>query len=231
MRLLNNFINGLVFLIAVGFCQLVFSNTHTEMWSQAIITGSISKDKKIKYYIQPELSFEDDEYKYRSSNLYLGAGYQISPTIIVWLMNGLHDNRHPNGSYENINSIRQEVDWNIIPSGPHTLMSIARLEQRKNFIEPQWYVRAREKLTLRIPLSSWQNHSFVTFEEVILNFNNPAWINCNSVFNQNRAFIGIGTTLSKYVEFDLGYLNQYSLRTGGNQVNNVLYLLFNVALD
>jgi hypothetical protein len=220
-----------VLIIVLSICQNVFAVTqHTESWNSAIITGSLSKDKKLKYYIQPGLSFEDDKYKYRGTNLYLGFGYQTSPDIIVWLMNGWFNRLRPSGSYLNTDTIRQELDWNAITTGPFTLLSVSRLEERKNYSEPEWQIRFKEKLILRAPFNFWQNHSFVTFDEVFFTFNNPAWINCNSFFEKNNAFVGVGTRISEYVSFDLGYLNQFEMKTTGNQVNNVLYLMFNVTL-
>jgi hypothetical protein len=145
-------------------------------------------------------------------------------------MNGWHNRLKPNDDYQNTDTIRQQIDWHVIANDAITIVSLSRLEERKNYAEPQWALRLRERLVVRIPFKSWKNHSFVTFDEVFLDLNNPAWINSNSLFGQNRAFIGIGTQLSKFVGFDIGYLNQFETKTTGNQVNNVLYLIFNVAL-
>jgi hypothetical protein len=227
---LRAFIKYSGLIIALILCQNAFATAHTDSWNSAIITGSLSKDKKIKYYIQPGLSFEDDEYKYRSSFLYLGAGVQVTPDVIVWLMDAWHNRKRASGTVLNIETIRQEVDWNIFANDDWRLSSISRLEERKEISEPQWLLRAREKVTLRIPIKSSQNHSLVTFDEVYLNFTNPPWINNNSFFDINNAFIGIGTQLSPAVSFDFGYLNQFVQRTTGNKDNNVVYLMFYVAL-
>jgi hypothetical protein len=218
-------------IISLIFCQYVFATAHTDSWNSAIITGSLSKDKKIKYYIQPGLSFEDDEYKYRSSFLYLGAGVQVSPDVIVWLMDAWHNRKRASGTVLNIETIRQEVDWNIFADDEWRMSSISRLEERKDISQPQWLLRGREKVTVRVPIKSWQNHSFVTFDEVYVNFTNPPWINNNSFLDLNNVFIGIGTQLSPTVSFDLGYLNQFQQRTSGNRDNNVLYLMFYVTLS
>ncbi|MES2218799.1 MAG: DUF2490 domain-containing protein [Pseudomonadota bacterium] len=218
------------FLLAIIFCQNLNATSHTDNWNSAIITGPISKDKKFKYYIQPGLTFEDDHYKYRSSYLYLGVGYQTSPHVMMWLMNAWHNRVKASGKVLNIETIREQIDWNLIDDPSLNLTSISRFEQRKDTSQPQWLIRGREKLTLRIPFSSWPTHSFVTFDELYVNFNNPAWINNNSFFDINNIFVGVGTQLSPTVSFDLGYLNQYLLRTTGNKDNNVIYLMFFVAL-
>lgn len=217
-------------LIAILFCQTTFATNHTENWNTAIITGTLIKNTNFKYYIQPELGFEDDKYVYRSANLFLGAGYQFSPIITLWLMDSWHNRRRTNGDFENLNTIRQQLDWHPIIKDSFTLTCLTRLEERKNYAEPQWAIRLRERIILRVPFKFWENHSFVTFNEIYFDLTNPPWINSNSFIGQNHAFIGIGTKLSNTVSFDLGYLNQYQLRTTGNQINNVLYLLFNVAL-
>jgi hypothetical protein len=225
---LHSFYKHCCLLIAILFCPIAFATNHTDSWNSAIITGPISKDKKFQYYIQPGLSFEDDEYKYRSTYLYLGAGYQMSHTVTVWLMNAWHNRLKASGKTLNIETIRQQIDWNVVANESWSLNSVSRLEERKDYAQPQWLLRGREKLTLRVPIKTWQNHSFVTFDEVYLNFNNPLWINNNNIFDLNNVFIGIGTQLSPIVSFDLGYLNQYVMRTTGNKNNNVIYLMFYV---
>jgi hypothetical protein len=218
-------------------CLLLFclsynaaATTHTDSWNTAIITGSLTKDKKLKYYLQPSLNFEDDQYKYRSSNLYLGLGVQSYPNLSLWLMNGWNNRLGASGKYRNTDTIRQQANWGLLANDLLSITSITRLEERKDYSEPEWSLRFRERMIFRFPLKNWERHSIVTFDEIYLNLNNPPWVNSNSVFSQNHIFLGIGTQLSPFVSFDFGYMNQYLMRLTGNQDNNIIYLAFNVAL-
>lgn len=218
-----------VSLIGIFCCQRAVAETkeHLKNWDTLIISGPLSSESKFKYYLQPQLNLIDDKYKFNTAFLYAGIGYQYASNMTFWLMDGYVDLKKINGQVEHINVIRQQLDWDIVNTASLIFSSTSRLEERKNFAETEWAYRVRERLTLRVPFPQWEDHSLVLFDEAFFNINHPAWITSNSFMQQNRAFIGIGTVLSKQVSFDIGYLNQYVMNNT-DSLNNVLYLAFNV---
>ncbi|MBI5448271.1 MAG: DUF2490 domain-containing protein [Gammaproteobacteria bacterium] len=225
---------SLIFLIV--FCQESVAQVehHLESWNSAQILGSLSKDKKFKYYIQPQIAFIDRENKFRGAFLFLGLGYRLTPDLIVWLMDGESNIKKAKGGVRQINTIREEIDWHTWQTNPLNFKTTAwanvfRLEERKESSSSQWLFRAREKVVFRTPFKSWKNHSFVAFDETFFDFNHPAWTNSDSFFQQNQLFLGVGTSFSK-VAFDLGYLNQYVLNNTP-QMNSIIYLIFYINVD
>lgn len=200
---------------------------HTKLWSTAVFIGPLIKDTKIKYYLEPQLRLIDDKYKFEEAFIYAGIGYQTTPDLILFLGDASVVSRKTTGNYVHENRVWQQANLSVINNDSFNLLSRTRLEERKNLSESQWAVRLRERLMVRIPLRNWVTHSLVLSDEVFFDLNHPKWIGNNNVFAQNRAFIGIGTKISKQTSFDIGYLNQYQF-TNPNQMSNVLLLSLNI---
>lgn len=200
---------------------------HTKLWSTAVFIGPLINDTKIKYYLEPQIRFIDNKYKFEEALLYAGIGYQTTPDLILFLGNAWVTSRKSTGNYVQENRVWQQANWNPINTCLFNLLSRTRLEERKNISEPQWAFRLRERIMVRIPLKNWENHSLVLFDEVFFNLNHPKWLSNNNFFSQNRAFIGIGTKISTQTSLDIGYINQYQF-TNPKQMSNILYFSLNI---
>lgn len=114
--------------------------------------------------------------------------------------------------------------------GSVPLMHRFRLEQR--FIETAsddvFSQRGRYFVRGIIPIAkkaeSFSKGMFVGLQnELFLNLQNKDEIN-NSTFDQNRAYIALGYRLSKKVDLEAGYLNQYVKGAASNLTNHVTQL-------
>lgn len=223
----SHFKKILLFFVIIPSLAYAVTDHYDKNWDTAIITGPLSNDKKIKYYIQPRLELIDNKYKFHSAFLFVGGGIQTQPNLIFWLMNSWTHTKRLNGSEENLYTLREQVNWDFFRNSTLSATSLTRVEERKNTVESTWLARFRENITLRLPFKHWENHSLVLFDEVFINLNHPNWINSNALIEQNRLFIGIGTQFSKAISLDAGYMNQ-ALFKNTDEVNNVLYLALNM---
>src|SRR5678809_1419335 len=107
--------------------------------------GPLFCDSKIRYYFQPQLNLQDDKFKVHSGSFFAGVGYQTTPDITFWIMNGWHVIRQSSGSVEHRDTIRQQLDWRMINNDLFSLISQTRLEERKNSSDPEWSMRLRQK--------------------------------------------------------------------------------------
>lgn len=222
----------IVLLSCIFICGNGYSETkeHAKLWNTAIIQGPITKDEKILFYLQPQLVLIDNKYKFDNGLIYLGVGYQVATNVTIWLINGLSAvKQESTGNWLKRDTLRQQLNWVISDTEDISVTSTSRLEQRKQFSESQINLRFRQNVTLRIPIKIWKDHSIVIFDEGFFNLNHPKWISGNSLFVQNRAFIGLGTQFTKAVSLDSGYMNQYRFRET-NEIDNVLFLRVNVTL-
>lgn len=214
----------LLWLPVVSFAK---TKEQTKSWNIAIITGPLSADKRIKYYLQPQLNFIDDKYKFHNVLGYVGLGYQFDAYKIAWLMNGYTWGKTSKGHIHRIDIIREQLNWDMSEVGLQQVSGMTRLEERKDLNEPTWNLRLRQQIMLRVPFESWPGHAFVLYDEIFFNLNHPAWIQTSSFVDQNRIFIGINKTFSSEVGLDIGYLNQYLFKKQ-DEMSNVLQIRLNV---
>lgn len=229
MPLLNKIREALFFVLLLIFSSFTFAggDTHLRSWNTAIIQGPLSKDQKIRYFLQPQIGFEDNHYKFQRAFQFVGAGYQFLPPGIIWLMVGAYYNKHNNGKQEHVYVLRQQLNWLLWQEESVLFSSTSRLEERKETQNSALSLKVRQMFTVRATIPHFPRHSIVLFDEMFFNLNYPKWINSNTFFEQNRAFIGIGTQFSKATSIDFGYLNQYLVHHEP-QRNNIIYLALNV---
>jgi hypothetical protein len=109
-----------------------------------------------------------------------------------------------------------------------------RLEQR--FIERQekedlFSQRLRYTARFTVPLQKYESNFEKGFyialqNEVFLHLRNKKELN-NSTFDQNRFLLAFGKRLSKKVDIDLGYLNQYVNKAAMDEKNHVIQIGIN----
>ncbi|MDF3077558.1 MAG: hypothetical protein K0S09_1447 [Sphingobacteriaceae bacterium] len=107
-----------------------------------------------------------------------------------------------------------------------------RLEQRfiEKLNEDVFAQRFRYSLRAVLPLvkqdSSFHKGPYAGLQnELLLNVQNKEKLN-GSLFDQNRAYAGLGYRFSSKLDVELGYLNQYIHGSSVNTSNNVFQLTF-----
>lgn len=213
-----------IFLLASCFLNVSYAvETHSKVWLVPVFTGSISDDKKIKFYLQPEVRFLDDKYKFNETLLWMALGYEPIPTLAYFIGTTPTTIRNSQGVYAHTNILWQQLNWVAYDSTDARINSRTRLEETKNTHEGPWAIHFRERLLLKIPIKDWEKHAIVISDEVFFAFKRPKWTGGNSFFSQNRAYVGIDKLISKETTVSIGYMNQYQF-TFTNQMSHILLL-------
>lgn len=215
-------------MLLIFFVQASYANDlelHTKAWFGWTQTGKLACNSNFLYYLDAELEFIDDRYKFEEAYGSFGFGYKTLPNLNLFLGNTYLVSKKTSGIVEQQYRLWQQADWAIVKSISYSLSSRTRLEERKNFTYSAISVRLREKATMTIPLANYRNLSVIISDEVFFNLNRPVWVP-QRFFEQNRAFIGFGKNISKYGVLVIGYMNQYQL-TQPNQMSNILYVSVN----
>jgi hypothetical protein len=211
-------------LIAFAMLNAAYAiETHTKLWTTAAFTGSLSSDKKIKYYLEPEVRFIDDKYKFSSVLFWAGLGYQVTPNFSVFAGDATSVLRNLSGEYIHENFVWQRANVAFIETVNTRLDNRLQLEERKKSQYAQWAITLRERLMLRLAIQEWSKHFLVLSDEVFFNLKHPDWVNSNSFISQNRALIGIETRYTQSTSLLVGYMNQYDF-TNTNQLSNILFV-------
>lgn len=211
--------------ILISFCIQSFSQPvysveeHSKLWTSYEISGSLSSDKKILFYLEPQLRFIDNVYKFEQVVLHGAIGYQLTNRTSVLLGNSGIESKNSSGQLVAEYRVWEQFSWDVVSRKILKAKSRTRLEQRKSENSPNWANRLREKLSLDIPLQ-YSPLSFILSDELFFNLNHPNWVS-DLTLSQNRMFIGLGVILSNKSSFEFGYLNQYQFNNI-DQMSNVI---------
>lgn len=204
---------------------------HTKVWSSNSVTGSLTPDKKFKYYLEPQIRLIDNHYKFEEFLFNAALGYQPFQDFVVFFGFGPHIVRRSSGDMLHENRIWQQAGWKTIFNDKIVFFTRTRLEERKDTAAKPWAIRLRQRFMFRFPFINSKfigsKHALVLFDEMFFSLNHPQWINSNKFFSQNRLFVGIGRQLNPQSYFDVGYLNQI-IWGNPKQVGHVLYFNLNL---
>ncbi|MCS5712229.1 DUF2490 domain-containing protein [Candidatus Berkiella aquae] len=204
--------------ILLLFSQSVFAvEEHAKLWTSYEISGGIFNGSKVRFYLQPQLRFIDNEYKFEQAVVHAGLGYKIAKPLTFYIGNSGVISKQSSGDFVDEYRIWQQLNWEIIKGSHFNVKSRTRLEQRKQEATPQWANRLREKLTFVFPVHPI---SIIVSDELFFNLNHPLWVSECSL-SQNRGFIGFGVPLAKHTSIEIGYLNQYQFNKTDSMSNIV----------
>ncbi len=199
---------------------------YTALWTSVAAVGPTRFGPKIKYYLDSQLRFIDNQYKFEETCGSAGLGKEINDNWLIFFVNRfLISKSVSSGTINYEYRLWEEANWNRDLSNGYNLSTRSRLEERKRFSQNTIAWRFRQRIMNRAPISNWDGHTFVVSEEVFFNLNRPEWVT-DKLFAENRAFIGIGSKINKRARVDIGYMNRY--RFGDpQQMTNILLISFN----
>lgn len=210
----------LLFLFFQTHCLHLYAlEEHTKLWTSYEINGALSSDKKILFYLEPQLRFIDNAYKFEQVVLHGAIGYQFTDRTSILLGNSGIESKNSSGQFVAEYRVWEQFSWDIIKSKIVNTKSRTRLEQRKSENSPNWANRLREKLSLKIPIY-YSQLSLILSDELFFNLNHPNWVS-DFTLSQNRFFTGLDAKLSNKSSFEFGYLNQYQFNNI-DQMSNVI---------
>lgn len=211
-------------LLAVNQSQAKSTAQRGKLWLTAEKKDTFTNNEKWSYLLQLDARFADNETVYEEGKLRAGLGYQALPTIKMglgydWIPKIARDSTQVR--YEH--RFWQQLNWRLAKNQQRRILSVTKLEERKDEGEPQWAMRLREKLQVTFPQKINNRYTPIISDTVFFNLNNPDWVS-DDTFDQNRAFIGVSVPITTETSFVIGYLNQWKVREPSNRMNHVLYL-------
>lgn len=212
-----------IFYAHIGWCDNL--KTHMKIWTFGKISGAISKDKKWSYYLEPELRFLDDKYKFNEANLYAAFFYQVTPSFSAWIGAFAGNDLTSEGERRNFYSLWQQIKWLMFDNSKIRFMDRTRLEERKRSSFSQIAERIRQTFQLEIKLDT-HDLFLVLADEMFLQLNHPRWV-VDRVFSENRASVGVRIPINKCTSYEVGYLNQFQYEKNNN-MSNILFMGFTV---
>lgn len=204
-----------------------------QTWQIGSIRGHITK--RLMYYLDMQnnvVNLTDKRGNSRNNDTHEGQilvrpaiGLQLTKSLSFWQGYGWTPSYQP--QFRNENQVWEQILYER--RFKHVNVSNrSRLEMRYIADTSAASVRFRNQFRLAFPLgkTKW---SLVAYDEPFFNLN-TVQNGPRGGFNQNWAFIGVGRRLSKSVNLDIGYLNNYvrNFRPVADRINNVIFVSLNV---
>ena len=213
-------------LLATFFAAPAWSRSDSQIWTTGTATVNIGGP----WRLQEDLvgRFSDNRgglYEIESNTL---LGYRFANGITLW-GGYTHDPQYSHGEHTvTEHRAREQVTFDKLTKiGSATLSGRLRLEQRwrPNADGTGW--RFRPYLKLAMPLKGKTNLNLST--EPFIDLNTTSFQTTQG-FERMRNLISISTPLTKHLNGEAGYMNQYSfVRNGEDNSDNIAY--FAVSLN
>jgi hypothetical protein len=202
------------------------------LWSPVFLTVKLPSSFLAYMEVQPRFADLDDAGHIDQLLLRPAVGYQLTDNLSIWqgyAWVGSYNQRHipPQSPFFEESRIYQQVNYT------HKFQSLKILSRTR--LEERWIehvdgtaVRFRTMLRGTYPLPVAPEWALVVSDEIFIHLNTVGTRGPAAGFDQNRFFVGINRTFSKYLNMDIGYQNQLlnsrSIPDLANQMNHIILL-------
>lgn len=208
------------------------------LWSPVFITAKLPSSFLAHLEVQPRFADLDENGHIDQLILRPAVGYQLTENLSIWqgyAWVGNFNQRHtpPQSPFFEENRIYQQILYTK-KFDSFKLTSRTRLEERWIEHVDGTAVRFRTGLRGSYALPMAPEWAAVVSDEVFVNLNTVGVRGPQAGFDQNRFFVGINRTFSKYFNMDVGYQNQLlnsrSIPNLANQMNHTILFQFFINL-
>ncbi len=202
------------------------------LWSPVFLTVKLPSSLLAYMEVQPRFADLDDGGHIDQLLLRPALGYQLTENVSIWqgyAWVGNYNQRHtpPQSPFFEESRIYQQVLYTR-KFDSFKITSRTRLEERWIEHVDGTAVRFRTALRGMYTLPMAPEWALVASDEIFIHLNTVDSRGPAAGFDQNRVFVGINRTFSKYFNIDVGYQNQLlnsrSIPNLANQMNHVILL-------
>ncbi|MET4080666.1 hypothetical protein ABIB40_000610 [Pedobacter sp. UYP30] len=210
----------------------LFAQTKSENSGWFSLSNSIKLNDKITAFADAQLRTENNWTFLKQVEVTTGLNYRFLPNQEIGFGGVLTNTRKSQIVHLKENDRRLFEQYTL----KHSLWTAAvthrfRLEQRfiETITDHNFFAqRLRYRFKAQQPLSNQQvkfSSGFYALvqDEVLLNIQNKEKLN-NHFLDQNRLLLALGYRVSKNLDVDLGYLNDFSIGTNSDKDTHVLQL-------
>lgn len=204
------------------------------LWSPVFMTMKLPSSFLAYMEVQPRFADLDEDGHIDQLLLRPAIGYQLTENLSIWqgyAWVGNYNQRHtpPQSPFFDESRIYQQVLYTR-KFESFKIVSRTRLEERWIEHVDGTAVRFRTMLRGQYPLPMAPEWALVAADEIFIHLNTVGSRGPEAGFDQNRFFIGVNRTFSKYFNMDIGYQNQLlnsrSIPNLANQMNHMILFQF-----
>ena len=208
------------------------------LWSPVFITAKLPSSFLAHLEVQPRFADLDEAGHIDQLILRPAIGYQLTENLSIWqgyawVGNFNQSHKPPQSPFFEESRIYQQILY-ARKFEFFKITSRTRLEERWIEHVDGSAVRFRTALRGMYPLPMAPEWALVASDEIFVNLNTVGTRGPAAGFDQNRVFVGINKTFSKYFNMDFGYQNQLlnsrTIPNLANQMNHVILFQFFINL-
>ncbi len=187
---------------------------------------SHSEDSSLRWWYDSHYRLFDIAGGSLQSIIRPGLGYALDKTSTLWA-GYAWIRTSPFDPGDEVDEHRFWQQWTATPSvGKWSFLHRSRFEQRWSESGSDVGLRWRQMARAQYVLTDCPQWSLIGWDEAFFHLNDTDW-GTQAGFDQNRAFIGVGFKRSPEarIRLEIGYLNQFIYRRGGeNGMNHLVSL-------
>jgi hypothetical protein len=151
-----------------------------------------------------------------------GMGYHFLNNKSFWIGYQWAGHDPYNGFYQ-VNRLFQQFISNTNLASSHKIISRTRLEEIKHGNSSRISVRLRQRLMFQMKKELISNINPLLYDEIFFQLHNTPYTT-NNFISENRVFIGFNLNISDRNWLEIGYINQYRLKTPKNNQNTMSHI-------
>ena len=214
----------LIFFISVN-CFALTQND--KLWLAVNSQQTLSVDKKWHSFIYSQFRYINESHAWQAALIEGGIGYRFLDNESIWLEYRWTGHDPYNGFFQENRLFQQLLQIKKF-NAAHLILR-ARLEEIQISNSSQISVRLRERIAVEIMHGYfWKMFPFL-YDEVFFQLKNTDYTS-NKFINQNRLFIGFNLYTGRKSWWEIGYINQFQMRTPQN-VQNTMSHIFSVTYN
>ncbi len=204
------------------------------LWAPVFMTMKLPSSFLAYMEVQPRFADLDEDGHIDQLLLRPAIGYQLTENLSIWqgyAWVGTYNQRHtpPQSPFFEESRIYQQILYSR-KFDSFKITSRTRLEERWIEHADGTAVRFRAMLRGQYPLPMAPEWAVVAADEIFIHLNTVGVRGPQAGFDQNRFFLGVNRTFSKYFNMDVGYQNQLlnsrSIPNLANQLNHMILIQF-----
>lgn len=187
------------------------------------------KNSPWRSFVYSQLRFVDDHNPWEAVVLEGGLGYQLAKPHSVWV--GYRwVGRNPYNDFTQENRLFQQYIFQKDYAPMYVFLSRTRLEEITRSNSSQLGLRIRQRFALGIKHDLFKNAHPYLYDEVFFQLNHPLYLP-HTFVGENRLFLGFNLYQAGDSWWEIGYINQYQIRTRQqteNQMNHIITVTYNI---
>lgn len=210
-------------------CLVLFSvskswalEEYSKEWMGLNVQHTLPRNNKWHSFLFSQLRLVNQSKPWQAALVEVGLGYQLTDEKNIWFGYRWTGRNPYNGFYEENRLFQQLINQKRRKIFLFNLRT--RLEEITQGNSNQVGLKLRQRLSIESNIPLWKDNFFYSYDEVFFRLNRTNFMS-QTIFGENRLFLGVNIRNSKKDWWEVGYINQYQIRTPQQTQNSMSHII------